>query len=199
MNDKIIFGIDFGSKRSGNTVIAAFRDMRVDFLDTEKGVDADAFILNAVDHYKPDIIFLDAPLSLPGRYCNISGCECYNFRHADVELKAMSPMFLGGLTARAIAIKDKCVAMGIEVFETYPKAQATKYDLKKRGYKGNKLALKLCADLVAESVHPDIRLCKKEIITWHHLDALLALISAMCYLQGHGKVFGKPEEGLIYV
>ncbi len=199
MQDKVIFGIDFGSKRSGNTVIAAFKDMRVDFLDTEKGVDADAFIMNAVEHYKPDLVFIDAPLSLPGRYSNVSGCECYNFRHADAELKAMSPMFLGGLTARAIAIKDACVKKGIEVCETYPKAQATKFNLKKLGYKGNKLALKLCADTVTESIHPNIRLCIKEITTWHHLDALMALISAMTYVQGHGQVFGKPEEGVIHV
>lgn len=199
MQDKVIFGIDFGSKRSGNTVIAAFRSLRVDFLDTEKGVDADGFIMKAVEHYKPDIMFIDAPLSLPGRYRNLPGCESYNFRHADVALKAMSPMFLGGLTARAIAIKDQCEAKGIEVCETYPKAQATKYNLKKMGYKGNQLALKLCAESVADSIHSDIRLCTKEITTWHHLDALLALVSAMSFVQGHGQVFGKLEEGLIHV
>ena len=199
MQDKVLFGIDFGSKRSGNTVIAVFKNMRVDFLDVEKDADADTFILNAVEHYKPEVIFIDAPLSLPGRYTGLKNCKCYSYRHADVELRAMSPMFLGGLTARAIQIKDTCVAKGIRVYETYPKAQATKYDLQKLGYKGNKLALKLCAEKVADSMHPNIRLCRKEIVSWHHLDALLALVSAMCHEQGHGQVFGDPVEGQIYV
>ncbi|MCC5917185.1 MAG: DUF429 domain-containing protein [Cryomorphaceae bacterium] len=199
MQDKIIFGIDFGSKLSGNTVIAIFKDMRIDFLDVDKGVDADTFILNAVKHYSPEVIFIDAPLSLPGRYAGIKNCDCYNFRHADKELKAMSPMFLGGLTARAIRIKDECEKLGIEVRETYPKAQSTKYDLQKLGYKGNKLALRLCAEKVMDSMHPGIRVCAKEIISWHHLDALLALVSAMCFVQGCGQVFGREDEGQIFI
>jgi predicted nuclease with RNAse H fold len=199
MLDKVLFGIDYGSKRSGNTVIALFNNMRIDFLDAEKGVDADAFIRNAVNHYKPSLIFLDAPLSLPGKYFNIEGCSCYHFRKADSELKAMSPMFLGGLTARAIELKDDFAKMGIEVIETYPKAQATRFDLKKLGYKTNPLALRLCVEKIADSLHSEISICRKEITTWHHFDALLALISAMYYLQGKAQVFGCPKEGQIIV
>jgi predicted nuclease with RNAse H fold len=199
MLDKILFGIDYGSKRSGNTVIAVFKDMHIHFLDAEKGVDADAFIRNAAEHFKPEIIFLDAPLSLPGVYQKINDCTCYHFRKADKELKAMSPMFLGGLTARAMELRDALVKNGAEVYETYPKAQATRYNLQKHGYKSNNLALRLCAEKVADSLHPNIKINRTDIKTWHHLDALLALTSAMYFIQGKSESFGCPKEGQIVV
>lgn len=199
MFEKVLFGIDYGSKRSGNTIIAVFKDMQIHFLDTEKGVDADAFIRNAAEHFKPDIVFLDAPLSLPGVYQKIKDCTCYHFRKADKDLKAMSPMFLGGLTARAMELRDHLVKLGSEVFETYPKAQATRYNLQAHGYKSNNLALRLCTEKVADSILPDVKINRQDIKTWHHLDALLALTSAMYYLQGKVEIFGCPLEGQIFV
>ena len=38
---KPVFGIDYGSKLTGNTVIAIFNEGHIFFMDVDKGVDAD--------------------------------------------------------------------------------------------------------------------------------------------------------------
>ena len=128
--NRIVIGIDLGSRMSGNTVLSIFDHGRIHFMRVDKNVCADTFSLNAVQHYLPQHVFLDAPLSLPGIYRGIKGCKDYHFRKADRELKAMSPMFLGGLTARAIELSDKMRKDGIPVFETYPRIMARNKDLK---------------------------------------------------------------------
>ncbi|MDZ7847638.1 MAG: DUF429 domain-containing protein [Owenweeksia sp.] len=195
-----LFGIDFGSKLTGNTVIAIFEDPQIIFMDVDKGVDADEFISNAADHFKPKAVFIDAPLSLPGVYRKLNGCNNYHFRKADIELNAMSPMFLGGLAARAIELKHLLEDKGIQVYETYPRIMAERISLRKCGYKGSTLALKDCRKLVLDRINPQkLAINGSDIKTWHHLDALLALMSALNHQQGSGDTFGVKEEGLIYV
>lgn len=199
MADNVLFGIDFGSKLTGNTVIAIFQNPRIIFMDVDKGVDADQFILNAADHFKPTHVFIDAPLSLPGVYKNIDGCSNYHFRHADLDLKAMSPMFLGGLAARAMQLKDQLEQKGASVFETYPRVLANRFDLASRGYKGSNQGLKCCRSEIAERFKGNIELTACDITTWHHLDALMALMSAMNFDQGCADTFGREDEGLIFI
>lgn len=196
---KTFFGIDYGSKLTGNTVIAIFQDDHILFMDIEKGVDADNFILNAADHFEPQLIFVDAPLSLPGVYREINGKNNYHFRDADVELKAMSPMFLGGLAARAIELKQQLEEKGSEVYETYPRIMAERFKLKALGYKGSLTGLKSCSKKVSSKLNPDINIDVNDISTWHHLDALLALMSAMNHDLGQSQSFGDIREGQIVI
>lgn len=195
----LVFGIDYGSKLTGNTVIAVFNEGSIFFLDMKQGTDADLFIYNAAEHYRPKKIFIDAPLSLPGVYSRLQGFKDYHFRRADRELKAMSPMFLGGLAARAIELKTKLESLGIEVFETYPKIIANRLNLKECDYKGSLHSLDECRFKVLDILPQSIDIDGDDIITWHHLDALLALISAINSLQGKSEVFGHQQEGLIYI
>lgn len=195
----VIFGIDYGSKLSGNTVIALFQDSQILFLEAEAKVDADQFIKNAVEHFKPSRIFLDAPLSLPGVYKGLEGFNNYHFRLADIETRAMSPMFLGGLAARAMELAAFCEASGSEVFETYPKMMARRFKLNDFGYKSSKSAIRECGLRLKECIKEPIRFNSADLKTWHHLDALLALMSAMSYSCGDFQTFGDPEEGQIYV
>ncbi|NVK28729.1 MAG: hypothetical protein HWE14_11830 [Flavobacteriia bacterium] len=196
---KVLFGIDFGSKLAGTTVVSIFKQNKIYFMEVEEGVDADNFIMNAARHFKPDIVFIDAPLSLPGRYNNIPGCEDYMFRKADMELKAMSPMFLGGLTARAIRLKDELEAENIEVRETYPKILAHRYELNNLGYKGKTHHINVCRSKLQEALNPRIFMDCQDIKTWHHLDSLLALMSAMNYDMGSSVTYGDENEGSIVV
>jgi predicted nuclease with RNAse H fold len=195
----VVFGIDFGSKLTGNTVIAILQDEEILFLDTEPKVDADEFILNAAKHFKPSLIFIDAPLSLPGVYRQIPDCDNYHFRKADLACRAMSPMFLGGLAARAIELKAKLENLGAEVKETYPRIMANRFDLKDIGYKSSKGALKECALVLRDLFKSPYKFNLGDLKTWHHLDALLALMSAMAYLSDQHEVFGDPREGQIMV
>ena len=102
-----IVGINYGYKYSGTTVICYNTFHEVRFILSSKNSDADAFILNEIIHIDPDIVLIDAPLSLPGVYRHINGYIDYFFRKCDSEMKASSPMFVGGLTARAIGLKKQ--------------------------------------------------------------------------------------------
>ena len=197
--NKVVFGIDYGSKLTGNTVIAIFLGDQIIFMDVDKGVDADSFILNAADHFKPKAIFIDAPLSLPGVYKGEGHFTDFHFRQADRELSAMSPMFLGGLAARAMELKSSLELQDIKVFETYPRIMAQRLKLKARGYKGSRLALKDCRKYLLKKFGDQIEIDPNDITSWHHVDALLALISALNYVRGEVEVYGNEQEGLIYI
>lgn len=194
----ILFGVDLGSRYAGTTVIAVYEPKKIYFLTCRKDEDADAFVESSASHFSPDYLFLDAPLSLPGLYTGLKGYEDYFFRKADIECGAMSPMFLGGLTARAIRLKDKLLLKGITVMETYPKLMAQELDLIPHGYKKDKSHLQTCKHKVVEVFNPSIELHCSDISSWHHLDALLALMSAMKFVSNVATILGKEEEGLIF-
>lgn len=168
-------------------------------MDVDPDVDADTFILNAAKHFSPNAIFIDAPLSLPGRYFDKQSFTDYNFRVADKLLNAMSPMFLGGLTARAMQLKDQLTDMGSAVHETYPKILAKRFQLKELGYKSSKLYLPPCREKIKSLFDPAISFSCKDITSWHHLDALLALMSALNHNIGRHETYGDEREGVIVV
>lgn len=193
------FGIDYGSKFTGNTVIAILEGMDILFMEVEKKVNADQFILNAANHFKPDWIFLDAPLSLPIVYRDPEKGENFHFRQADLECRAMSPMFLGGLAARAMELKTELEAKDIPVFETYPRIRAKLLGLETLGYKTKKSAIAPCLAQIKKGLNPNLSLSTGDVKTWHHLDALLALLSAMAHETEDCQVYGTLEEGRILV
>ncbi len=195
----IICGIDYGSKLAGTTVLATgeLDSKIVSFDEAKPRQDADLFLFQKIVALQPRVVFLDAPLSLPGVYRQLPGYEDYFYRKADVSVQAMSPMFLGGLTARAMRLKRKLESNNIYVFETYPSAQAQRLQLKELGYK------KSVKDI--ERVLAKIRILFREwqlfhpLTSWHQVDALLALMGAYRFVQGIHTCAGDETEGLIYV
>lgn len=196
---EIVFGIDYGSKLSGNTVIAIFRENQIFFLDIDTKVDADQFIKNAVEHFKPQLVFINAPLSIPGVYKKLEGFNDYHFRKADHEVGAMSPMFLGGIAARAMHLKSWMEGQKIEVHETYPRLMAKRINLDELGYKADRNALRECAKRIGQCMRAPLSINCKDIQTWHHLEALMALMSALSFRSDDFSTYGDPKEGLIYV
>lgn len=195
-----LFGIHYGSKLCGDTVIAILNVNKIYFLHVDENTDADEFIFNAAKHFKPDVIFVDAPLSIPGIYCGKLGRE-YHFREADKQLKAMSPMILGGLTARAMQLKARLEAdIPTKVYETYPKRQACNYQLSEIGYKKERKSnLIACRNHLSEKLNANLFIDCQDISSWHHIDALLALFGAMRFVMGLAETFGDADEGLIYI
>lgn len=192
---KTIIGIDYGSKLVGTTVIARVADGKVHFSQSEKKKDADQFILDQLAAEAPTIIFLDAPLSLPGAYFD-RGTDFF-YRAADRSLKAMSPMFLGGLTARAMRLTKQLNGLGHQVVEVYPGGLARKLDFPKDQYKKQKIHLPSILKLITSQI--PIKFVKTDLITWHHLDALLACWTGWRYHEGVAEGFGEPEEGEIWI
>lgn len=192
-----VVGIDYGSKLAGTTVIAYYGNSMVRFKGSKHQEDADRFILDHLQLLKPEHVFLDAPLSLPGRYYDQHNYSDYFYREADKALGAMSPMFIGGLTARAIKLKDHLESLGMRVFETYPSHQSEVLGLPKDMYKRNEKHIFQLSQLVADNMKVEV--CHDQVVSWHHFDALLAYVSGLRYLRNNHLTIGDEREGLIVV
>lgn len=192
-----IAGADYGSKLAGTTVITHVEDGIIQFIQSEKKKDADQFLLQQIEALQIKTLFLDAPLSLPGVYRDLPNYDNYFYRKVDVELKAMSPMFLGGLTARAMRLKKELEQSGVGVIETYPSYLAKSFQLKSFHYKKQKEHLAACSNFLIQQLDWSYEVPTPQ--NWHQLDALLAFYSAWKYDNGQHQVFGIAEEGVVYV
>ena len=190
-------GIDYGSKLAGTTVIAFLMENEVFFMQSPKGVDADEWLIQAIEELPNGLVCLDAPLSLPAVFRGMPG-EDYFYRQADRQTGAMSPMFLGGLTARAMRLTQLLKERSIEVCETYPGYLARNVvGLNTARYKKDDTYLEAAVEKLY--LHGMRSVCKTLPTNWHQFDALLALYSASRVVQGHALSFGTSEEGLIFV
>ena len=108
----VALGIDYGSKTSGFTAAAGYSSKGVvQVHQSTKGKDADAWLLDLIKNLKPKYIAIDAPLSIPGVFIDPASFNNYHYRECDRLAGAMSPMFLGGLTARAMQLSAKLKAL----------------------------------------------------------------------------------------
>lgn len=186
-------GIDYGSKLAGTTVICYEQDGMLYFVQSEKKHNADELILRFVREHHPSAIFLDAPLSLPKAYFGKG--EDFFYRAADRATRAMSPMFIGGLTARAMRLHHQLSADGVTFYEAYPAGLANFLQLKPKGYKVGKTPVEalikaLCAQFSIELARLPVN--------WHQFDSLLAYIIGLRHSTNTAQVLGNRDEGLIY-
>lgn len=185
-------GIDYGSKLAGTTVICFLKGDKLHFLQSEKKRDADAFIVDFVNEHQPQNIFIDAPLSLPAAY--FGNGNNYFYRECDRETKAMSPMFLGGLTARAMRLNSDL--RQVKYFETYP-AYLAKDVLGLKDFYNKKS--KDSSEFINKLLSSFSITLESLPTNWHQVDALL------CWLSGwrfHNKTIlkiGNIDEGIIYI
>ena len=191
-----LLGIDYGSKLAGTTVLAHLREGGIAFRAARKGEDADQFILRYCREYRPPLIALDAPLSLPGVFRDPDRYDDYFYRQADRQAGAMSPMFLGGLTARAMRLLRQIESLGLSVVEVYPGYLAREV-LSLPGYKKEKDGLPTLLRQLAPLL--PVRIDEVDLPDWHHFDALLSVLSALRYHNGEHLLFGNSEEGSIVV
>jgi len=194
MNKKNLIGIDLGSKMAGTTSICFYMDDYLHFETSRKNQDADNMITRLLWSGNYKFVFIDAPLSVPAAIYNKS-YHNYFYRICDEQLGAMSPMFLGGLTARAIKLADS-MRQQIVFRECYPAALSKMLALTEQGYKSDVVYINKC--IRALQIHYDIQL-KTKLNFWHEFDALLCWIIGWRYLTERVDVFGDENEGLIYV
>ena len=195
-------GVDFGSKTAGTTAISYLdKNFKIKSLISEKGKDADTFILDAVGSKLSQLIFIDAPLSLPGVYRGISGYNDYFYRECDKNLNAMSPMFLGGLTARAMKLQGIFNDKDIQLYEVYPSEIAKELGLTQYGYKKEYNSIEFCIKILQKYLLFSITKIEiqVEVKNWHVFDSILALTSGIRFIKGLSKTYGNENEGLITV
>ena len=186
------FGIDYGSRLAGTTVVCWNEQGRIFLQQSERKQDADRMILQLAGKWAPQSVFIDAPLSLPGVY--FSKGSDYFYRRCDRELKAMSPMFLGGLTARAMQLSRQLESLEIHCRETYPAGLVRLLPPLAGSYaKKQPLQAAFCRQLQELLPLP----LSTPPSNWHHVDALLAWLSGHRFGSQQARVVGDPEEGLI--
>ena len=187
-------GIDYGSKLAGTTVIC-FKgdDNELHFINSKKNQDADNMISEFLRDNQPKYVFIDAPLSLPKAYFG-EGNDFF-YREGDRAIGAMSPMFLGGLTARAMKLKSQ-FDKKIEFFEAYPGGLAKELKLKELNYKKGKEYIPTIIDLLLAKF--EIKLAETPN-NWHQVDALLAYLIGWRHKNNSANFFGEKTEGGIWV
>lgn len=181
-------GIDFGAKNAGTTAICYEIENELQIHISKKNKNADHFIHEHLNFLHPEKVFIDAPLSLPLAYYGKS--KDFFYRKVDKELQAMSPMFLGGLTARAMQLKANFPK--ITFFETYPKYLVKTLELQNYYKKNTVVFTKELNSLVPF-------LIPKTELNWHEIDAILAWFSGFRFSQKQVIVFGDESEGFVYI
>ncbi len=179
-------GIDYGAKMAGTTEICYLNADKLNCTCTKKNENADTFIQQKIKELRPVQIFIDAPLSLPLAYSN-KGID-FHYRECDRLLSAMSPMFLGGLTARAMTIKN--LYPEIEFYEAYPKMVSKTQNLHE-WYKND------ITNYITELQKTIEFSLPTNLKNWHEIDAILAWIAGSRYNSNTAKMVGNPEEGII--
>lgn len=182
--------LDYGSKLAGTTAVCFEKNKRLHLLQSAKKQNADEWLRRLIAEKKPDAVYIDAPLSLPGVYRGIG--SDYFYRAGDRAVGAMSPMFLGGLTARAMQLR--AAFYEIPFFEIYP-AQLRRTLLPQAAFY-KKSNLSGFGEMLAELL-PIPWVQPPE--NWHQADAVLAWLSGWRCMNGEALSFGEPAEGLIWV
>ncbi|MDY0078337.1 MAG: hypothetical protein RBR87_13810 [Bacteroidales bacterium] len=184
-------GIDYGAKLAGTTAISFVENNQIKTLQSVKKQDADAFCTEWVSRLKPNFIMIDAPLSLPLAYFGKG--DDYFYRKADRQLKAMSPLFLGGLTARAMRLANQWTKQGISVYESYPRMVA------QLAFGLSNKAEKAIKDAVINYLKTEgLQISEASFQSGHALDSVLAWISGKRLTTMKAVITGDAEEGLIY-
>ncbi len=162
-----------------------------------KALHSDREIVSETIASNPEVVSVDAPLSLPRGRKSLARPGPQHFRACDRELMLMRirffPITLGPmrkLTARGIKMKRIFEAKGLKVIESYP---GSIQDILGMPRKQEGLE-KLRRALVRYGVEGEVR--KKEI-TNDELDAITSAIVGKMFLEGNYLAIGDPEEGLM--
>jgi uncharacterized protein len=194
----VIAGIDFGSKLSGNTAvwISYEKDTPLGLHRTSKNQNADEFLLDLLLENHVEMAYIDAPLSLPIYYRQPEKNPEFFYRKSDKILGAMSPMFLGGLTARAMKLGLTLKENGVMSTEVYPSALQKQLFPHWKEYKKEKEFISEYQNEIQKLIPSPIPILSKD---WHEIDGLLALLTGIRHQAGIAIPHGDEEEGLIWV
>ena len=193
-NPTRVVGLDLAGNPNRNTGICLLEGMTVAASAT---VYSDDEILAFVDATRPDIVAIDAPLSLPPGRKSIEDRTGEHFRPCDRELLRRGirffPITLGpmrSLTTRGIRLKKRLVRRGCEVIEIYPGAAQDLWKIarKQKGLPRLRRGLeKLGLIGLTKTMNGD------------ELDAVTGALVGRLYLKGRAELLGTFREGAIII
>lgn len=190
----LVVGIDLAGSPNRNTGICLLKNMSILSCATLR---SDAEILSFINSSRPDIIAIDAPLTLPPGRKSIENRTGEHFRACDRELRMRGipffPITLGPmrlLTMRGINLKKLLNELGYLVIEIYPGAAQDIWKIvrKQRGLKELEKGLqKLGLKGLKKGRNGD------------ELDAITGALVGRLYLKKQAEVLGDFEAGAIVI
>lgn len=198
-SDEIWLGVDYGARYAGTTAVVWCSGDRLQISQSQKKEDVDSWLPALVLELSAKWLFIDAPLSLPSAYRPELQGDDYMYRQCDRELKAMSPMFLGGLTARAMQLASGLASRGVLCMESYPAALARELYGGMPWKKKDKVGEEQLAAFAERLLSGTGLQLARPLESPHEADALLAWWSGWRYHRGEHLSFGEEKEGLVIV
>lgn len=157
----------------------------------------DQEIISKTVSARPDVVSIDAPLSLPRGRRSLSHRGSPHFRACDLELRRMKikffPITLGPmrmLTRRGMKLRKILEAKGLSVIESYPGSIQDILGMPRKQAGLEKLRRALVDYGVKGDVH-------KSKITHDELDAITSALVGKMFLEENYLAIGDPEEGLM--
>jgi predicted nuclease with RNAse H fold len=183
----VVVGIDLAGSPRRPTGICLLRGLRaqthIAFSDED--------ILNTLHQIQPDLVPIDAPLSLPVGRNSIHDRSCEHFRDCDRALRRLGirffPITLGPmrmLTERGLALKARISVLGYRVIECYPGAAQVVWGIPRHHQDRDKLLAglkKLGLRGLAAAATSD------------ELDAATAALVGRWLLLGQGEMLGGAD------
>ena len=190
----IVIGIDLAGSENRNTGICVLNEK----LEAKCFVvHKDEEIIDLIEKFKPDLIAIDAPLSLPKGRKSLDKKEEIHFRECDKKLFELGikffPITLGPmrmLTKRGIKLRKILEGKGYEVIEVYPGATQDILKISRKGVSLRRLREGL--------ERLGIKIDKKEL-THDELDAITAAYTGYLHLKKLSLSLGDPKEGIIVI
>jgi len=186
-----VVGLDLAGVEARPTGLCLLREMTAKTFM----VYTDKQILNAIEKSKPDVVAVDAPLSLPPGRRSIEERTGVHLRPCDEELLRRRirffPVTLGPmrkLTTRGIALKTAIQAMNFRVIEVYPGGAQDVLHIprKQQGLKFLKKGLeKLGLEGLAENLSD------------HELDAATCAYVGKLFIEGRTCTYGTEDYAII--
>ena len=147
----------------------------------------------------PDVVSIDAPLSIPRGRASIEDRSGPHLRACDRELLARGvrffPVTLGPmrtLTTRGLRLRDRLTGEGLVVIESYPGGAQDVFGIPRKG--AGLAALR--RGLRSLGVTGEIG---RRGVTHDELDAATSALVGLEFLEGRAEALGDPSEGLLYL
>jgi predicted nuclease with RNAse H fold len=164
-----------------------------------------------VEAYRPALVAIDAPLSLPLGLCCLEGtCSCQPVsprkgRQCERELSALGigcyyttkRSIIKGMVYRGIGLKADLEGRGQTVIEIYPYASKARLlgSLPKKTTVAGRQALQKGLQRLIHSIPSP----QEDLLSHDTLDALLAAYTGFLYHCGETEALGDPLEGLLHI
>jgi uncharacterized protein YprB with RNaseH-like and TPR domain/predicted nuclease with RNAse H fold len=166
-------------------------------------VEKDGEIVDLMLKWKPDLISIDSPLSLPkGRDCVSDECECRKFgitrecerilRSRNINVFWCLIQSMQGLTERGMRLAQQLRKLGFDVIESYPGAAQDILGITRKKVSTEELKQGLIDFGLAG-------LFEHNKITHDELDAITSALVGYFYLSGCFEALGNESEGYLII